>query len=412
MDTVAKGNELEADFFEFLKGQQDRGELVYGVHENSLCELFRKKKYFCPERQADVEFDIVIEITAKGRQKPHYTLIFECKNYSGAVPESELTDFSDKLKRIFGHSAKGVLLFSSRLQSGTENLATSRGIGLAKFDKNGLEIQADRQARAFFDKTQLQGQFFEHQGDFRPLKFSALLDGKFLNSIKQLLDDDAEAQFNCEGGSQIRFWTDEELDVKAEELRTAVGHTGGIVDLAKVCQQIGVELIFSEREVNVESGEAILGSANFDGKRIDINHHSNKHRERFTIAHEIGHFVLGHGAVLRSEAVLAQDLFERPTSNLGTDIARLELQANYFASKLLMPRAEFKVTTLALCQTLGFQDRGHGLVFVDDQPCNYAPYQRLLAGLQAHFEVSKQVIEIRLERLGLLNDQRRSWERE
>lgn len=49
-------------------------------------------------------------------------------------------------------------------------------------------------------------------------------------------------------------------------------------------------------------------------------------RQRFTLAHEIGHHVLGHGAVLDEQKQVGQD----------TGDPR-EQQANYFASDLLLP---------------------------------------------------------------------------
>ena len=52
-----------------------------------------------------------------------------------------------------------------------------------------------------------------------------------------------------------------------------------------------------------------------------------KVRQRFTIAHEIGHFVLGHG-----------NSFRDPVSNFSRDgYDYREVQANQFAAQLLMP---------------------------------------------------------------------------
>ena len=51
-------------------------------------------------------------------------------------------------------------------------------------------------------------------------------------------------------------------------------------------------------------------------------------RQRFTIAHELGHFVLGHGSRFRD-----------PKQNFSsTNFDRKEVAANKFAAALLMPR--------------------------------------------------------------------------
>ncbi len=59
---------------------------------------------------------------------------------------------------------------------------------------------------------------------------------------------------------------------------------------------------------------------------IFIQAHNFPTRQRFTIAHELGHHLLGHGAVLESY------------KDVGRDTADpAEQQANYFASELLHP---------------------------------------------------------------------------
>jgi len=60
---------------------------------------------------------------------------------------------------------------------------------------------------------------------------------------------------------------------------------------------------------------------------IEFNGADSFTRQRFTIAHELGHFVLGHGTSPR----------DYPTSfNAGTSDWR-ERQANQFAAEILMP---------------------------------------------------------------------------
>lgn len=98
VSTVDKGNKLEDDLYEYLLGQKDRGQLVFGVHPSHLCEIYKKKKYFSRDRQDHVTFDVVIEQFGETRTSPHSYLIFECKNHVSAVQDRELRDFSDKLR--------------------------------------------------------------------------------------------------------------------------------------------------------------------------------------------------------------------------------------------------------------------------------------------------------------------------
>jgi hypothetical protein len=124
-----------------------------------------------------VEFDVVIELFRNGRSTPHSYVVFECKNYSGSIPELYVNDFSLKLSRTFRHAAKGVLVISSRLQSGAENVARHSKMGIVKFDEHGFEIIADRKVRPFIEHSFAQKQIFESEKPVKSLKFSAIYNG-------------------------------------------------------------------------------------------------------------------------------------------------------------------------------------------------------------------------------------------
>jgi hypothetical protein len=87
--------------------------------------------------------------------------------------------------------------------------------------------------------------------------------------------------------------------------------------------------------ISVEAGLAnISGKLSRDpnspsGFRITVNGSHPRRRQRFTIAHEIGHFVLHRDLI---EVGLVDDELYR--SDLSND---LERQANYFAAQLLLP---------------------------------------------------------------------------
>ena len=104
---------------------------------------------------------------------------------------------------------------------------------------------------------------------------------------------------------------------------------------------------------------------------------------------------------------MANDLFIDGTSEGGFNYERLEFQANAFASNLLLPDQFFRLKVADRRRALEIRDRGHGYIFVDDQPCNYWPYTQLLSGLSSDFEASKTAVEIKLTNMGLLTDQRR-----
>lgn len=412
MSSVEKGNQLEDAFHSFLCEQLDRGDLVYGVHAAQTCTIHKRKDYYCKVREADVNFDIVVEVTGKGREKPHSILVFECKNYKSAVPETAVTDFSHKLERIFGHSAKGVLVYSSRLKSGAEAVSRNTGIGLAKFDEHGLEIKADRRNTSFSESRFIERQFFENQERAKSLKFSSYFEGKYLSSVSHLLQQidpnsaGKDTSNSAEESVRVPFLLDERLQDLAGKLLGEIGYEGGPVDLEKICSFLSLDLSFSDQTVFVSSGETILGSANFESREIKINPHDNTQRARFTLAHEIGHFFLGHEKYLRSESVLERDLFETVATSDQVNYVRIECQANIFASHLLLPQSHFEDKTIEFRNFLGFRNRGHGYIFVDDQDFNLALDYLLLDELSNYFDVSKEAIEIKIRQIGWLKDDR------
>ncbi|MEI5679530.1 MULTISPECIES: ImmA/IrrE family metallo-endopeptidase [unclassified Mesorhizobium] len=413
MNSTEKGDKLEDNFYEYLLEQKRRGELVYGLHPSENCEIFKKKGYYCKEREAEVQFDVVIEIYQKGRTSPFSYIVFECKNYEGGIPETCVTDFSDKLGRIFRHAAKGVLVVSSRLQSGADNLARSRSMGIVKYDGAGLEVVADRSGSFCFENRFVKSQIFRNERPIKSLKFSAFHDGKFFGTINHFLrslEPGLSVDDEIEDGSarvSVPYLTAEQIEKSAQEILEQVGYKSGPVDLEKICSMLSINLQFSEQLIEDEDGTPILGSANFDRKSITINSHANSNRERFTLGHEIGHFCLKHDRYLRSETIVERDLFVDGEAVHAFNYERLEFQANSFASNVLLPSHVFCAEVDLARIKFDIRDRGHGYIFVDDQPCNSQPYDQLLSTLSSEFKVSKQAIEIKLRKIGLLTDQRR-----
>lgn len=406
--TIEKGDALEIEFYNYLLDQKKRGELVYGVHCPELCKIHHKKSYYCKEREAGVEFDVVIELTRNGASRPHCMVIFECKNYQGNIQERELTDFSDKLGRIFKHAGKGVIVVKSQLQSGALKLAESRGVGVAKFHNGALDVIAERRGGISLESSHLKSQFIRNDSPPKPLKFSAFHDGSYFASIDEFLTniDPTIPSSKIRRGSSVPYISNESIQHSAESLLDAIGYLDKEVNLESICSVLALSLQFSDEEVRTENGEIQLGSANFERKTIVINSHDNKHRERFTLAHEIGHFQLKHGRFLRSETIVERDMLVEIEAQARLNLQRLELQANKFASYLLLPEGIFRLAVSKFRDYLGMRDIGFGYIFVDGQADNYRDYLKLLAALSSYFNVSKQAIENRLKGLNMVNDKR------
>ncbi|MEQ8440466.1 MAG: ImmA/IrrE family metallo-endopeptidase [Alphaproteobacteria bacterium] len=413
VSTIEKGDELEDRFHQYLLDQQNSGELVYGAYPPELCKIYRKRRYYCKEREGYVTFDVVVELYRQGGTSPHLCVVFECKNYKGAIPENEITDFSDKVGRIFKHAAKGVVVVSTRLQSGAERIAQKRKIGIVKYNEQGVEIVAERKGGIHIERRYVETQIFRKKNSVKPLKFSAFYDGNYYASVGKFLSnlDPSQIIDRKDAGKKneisIPYITDDAIKDSTQKILGEITYESGPVELNKVCAILNLNLRISDAVEYDEKGEYILGSANFDRKSIQVYSHNDSNRERFTIAHEVGHFCLNHDQYLRSEFIVERDLTVCDETEESFNYERLEHQANLFASYLVLPEEAFLRKTAEFRMLFGIEDRGHGYIYVDNQPCNYESYNLLLQGLSSYFEVSKQAIEIRFKKNGMLSDQRR-----
>jgi Zn-dependent peptidase ImmA (M78 family) len=407
--TTAKGNTLEDSFYDYLKGQIDRGEKVLGTHSPDRCKLYRMKAYYCPLREGNINCENVLEIYREGADNPQLTIFFECKNYESSVPETQITDFSNKLNRIAEHNSKGFIVTTSALQSGAQNLCKNTGIGLIRFDPNGSEYKfiLERKSITSLSKQRLEVQKNVYSEEYlKPLKFSAFYNGEYFGSLYQLLYSLPNCLVNESVAHNIKvpFVDKKDLESQAHKLLVGIGYLNGKVDLDMACSNLGLSLIHQSKKLYDSNGVEILGNADFRKNQITIFLHNDIMRERFTLAHEIAHFALHHEQYLNSESVTENDLQQQVQND--NQIARLEYQANYFASCLILPRDQLMKKLAVVRQELGIKDRGAGYIYVDDQPCNITTYTQLIGAICEEFSVSRTVAEIKLKDFELLTDNR------
>ncbi|HEX3462584.1 MAG TPA: ImmA/IrrE family metallo-endopeptidase [Candidatus Elarobacter sp.] len=107
------------------------------------------------------------------------------------------------------------------------------------------------------------------------------------------------------------------------------------VDLERIAHDLGVRIEYPRLGDSLSGFLAIT-----DGERlIGVNARHHKNRQRFTLAHELAHLVLGHetGEVHVDKGIV---LFrDTDSSSHGTEI---EMEANRFAAELLVPKSMLK----------------------------------------------------------------------
>ena len=147
------------------------------------------------------------------------------------------------------------------------------------------------------------------------------------------------------------------------------------VNLGKLCDDLGIELSYVTMDDDI-SGEIECRRDGSFAINVNKNHHPN--RQRFTIAHELGHFI--HHRSLIGDGVddnkayrsVNQGKYFNQNITLGH-----ERQANTFAASLLMPKE-----IVAQCK----QDR------------------MSIREMAEYFKVSQTAMSYRLQGLGIIAD--------
>jgi predicted transcriptional regulator len=164
----------------------------------------------------------------------------------------------------------------------------------------------------------------------------------------------------------------------AEKLVASLGIQAAPVDVEQVASALRL------RVVHEDLGEDVSGLLVSRGRSagIAVKRGDAPVRRRFTIAHEIGHFVLGHH-IQRNEMVHAdqhhQVIYRSQSASQGLD--PLEVQANQFAASLLMPAKIIREEVASLRKPLQEAD---------------------VKALAQRFRVSEQAMTIRLTTLNLV----------
>lgn len=107
------------------------------------------------------------------------------------------------------------------------------------------------------------------------------------------------------------------------------------IDVEAIAKSYGIDI--RKDEVNDELSGFLVRNAKGGKPVIGVNKNHHVNRQRFTIAHELGHFLLHEGEVVHFDGVrpgLMVNLRSQSSTALDSD---LEREANLFAAELLMP---------------------------------------------------------------------------
>jgi Zn-dependent peptidase ImmA (M78 family) len=163
---------------------------------------------------------------------------------------------------------------------------------------------------------------------------------------------------------------------QAEKLLARLAIKSPPTPVEKIAKELHVQVRFAPFDdelsgmIYIKEGVPIIG--------VNSLHHPN--RQRFTIAHELGHFELHRQMITSAIHVDKNFPALNRDSKSATGTEQIEIQANQFAAELLMPRALIE------------QELARKQYDIDDD----GPMEELAK----KFRVSKQALEYRIRTRG------------
>jgi Zn-dependent peptidase ImmA (M78 family) len=151
-----------------------------------------------------------------------------------------------------------------------------------------------------------------------------------------------------------------------------------------LARSLGLEIVKQDADDSISG--MLINEGDGKGGIIGVNRAHHLNRQRFTIAHEIGHFLLQHyqGVHFDGANTGLQINFRDNRSTTGEDI--FEREANLFAAELLMPRKLLEAD---------LQRIKHPVSLIDTN-------DKTLKDLAKRYQVSVRAITFRLSYLGRL----------
>lgn len=411
MNTTKKGDDFEEVIYELFL--QDIKDNKTTINSSSYIKAFRKKKYYSRYREKYIEFDIAIEVY-QDVKLPNMSnlLLIECKDYKGAVGVDQLGKFLDDIRDIsegeLTYKIRPIMAISSNLAEGAFNKAKNRGVGLVKLNsEKTLTHILNRKYRYqnVDSKYDVEGIFVKGElPSSSNLSYMMYAQSQWFFGVEDYIKFLIGQPFN-NSSQKVDFIPKVGLDNLAEKILMEIDYSDGSVNLDKIVLLDTLSHITIVKDVT-NHDHRLLGKIDFIQQEIYLYKQSddNLHRDRFTLAHEISHILLDHGRYLIKDTFSNEDMNGESTNKNGF-ISKLEFQANYLASCILMPKKTFVDRFLEIYKKLGLTPRGKVFLYNDKQECNKIVVNNVLVGLSRHFNVSKKAVEIRLKDLGILFDE-------
>ncbi|MBB5233005.1 ImmA/IrrE family metallo-endopeptidase [Deinococcus budaensis] len=424
MNSTAKGDRLEEQVFKDLKSLIDNDEFLF---KKEFCRIYRKKRYYSKARDDNIEFDISIEVFMPNMEEYSFLFLTECKNYNHAVPVNDVEEFIIKVAQVAGHNVKGVFATASAFQTGAKKVAEHYKLGhIRYFSDTSFKWELPRTPSGTLVTSlaphEIAQAITSEAYESRTFDYFMWSARGHTNSMLQFFKDLIAGQgipierlqhlMNLRSTNRVPFLSKAEIEGMASTYLAEAGYTSGKVALNHLRRRLpALTHVRIHRQISRPDNpryEDFLARADFQYGVIDVykQAHQDIRQERFTVAHEFSHFLLGHGNYMHREMCEEQDFLLNSPIGPISDIARMEFQANHLASCTLMPGENFYYRFLNLARQHRLYRGNKAILYLDKQSCNIQLFKIVTSTLSRDFEVTRRMAAIRLEGMGLLKDDR------
>lgn len=384
-------NQHKGDYFENLVFKKlkelIKNQDIPGVSRYN--EIFLHKQY-ASKTAPDVMLnpDITIEVYSNSNKETWSNLlVVECKNHGRKIDNSIYREFVGNLSDYPRSGVRGIMVSSAGFTQQVITLAQSDNIALVV-----LSEQSDWETIIWRKINSFEQHQFGHKvlTSEASTSYPIVYSGNSFVTVSDLLQ---ECGIPMSKALHIPFMEDNVICKKVEDI---------LQNTKYLIKENFIDCCFSLIAPNykfdfVEMQEDCLGKCDFKEHVITINSSLSKHRQNFTIAHELGHIAL-HSSIVENLFSIEDRESDKNTIISKSIYGRMEYQANTFASYLLMPNIPFMAEVNKLFKENWITT---GRLYHDYQPCNIRDCNVVVGALSSKFNVSQEAVIVRLKRANL-----------
>ncbi len=129
ISNVEKGDDFENRALGIIKKLIEDSQISH-LPEQIRIYTKKDKGYYSNMREANIFFDLSIEVWPPNAERSVFNYFIECKNYGSPVPVGEITKFAGYVKQVAGLNCKAIFIANTRLTKEAYNTAKNLGMML------------------------------------------------------------------------------------------------------------------------------------------------------------------------------------------------------------------------------------------------------------------------------------------